>query len=154
MEYAEFLRLGGRAADADRQLTLADAAHRIFVANGGRDDLTGALLALARNDAPSAVKSAQAEWRRRPFADVADVLGRALHAAGRDAEALPYARKAVALGPRNAGYAYHLAMVSLSLGDQAGARAQLQRVHDLNPHFSPTDGPTAARALSALEAQP
>ena len=154
MEYAEFLRLGGRAAEADRQLTLADAAHRIFVANGGRDDLTGALLALARNDAPSAVKSAQAEWRRRPFADVADVLGRALHAAGRDAEALPYARKAVALGPRNAGYAYHLAMVSLSLGDQAGARAQLQRVHDLNPHFSPTDGPTAARALSALEAQP
>jgi len=154
MEYAELLRLAGRTAEADRQLTLADAAHRIFVANGGRDDLTGALLALARGDTASAVKLARSEWRRRPFADVADVLGRALHAAGRDAEALPYARRAVALGPRNASYAYHLATVSLAGGDPAGARAELRRVRDLNPYFSPTDGPTAARALSALEARP
>jgi len=154
MEYAELLRLGDRADEADRQLTLADAAHRIFVANGGTDDLTGAQLALARGDSAAAVEAARAEWRRRPFADVADVLGRALHAAGRDAEALPYARRAVGLGPRNAAYAYHLAVVSLGLGDQAGARAQLTRARDLNPYFSPTDGPTAARALSALEARP
>jgi len=154
MEYAEFLRLGGRVDEADRQLRLADAAHRIFLANGGRDDLTSALLALAEGDAPAAVAAARSEWHRRPFADVADVLGRALHAAGRDAEALPYAGKAVALGPRNAAYAFHLAMVSLSLGDRAGARAGLERVQTLNPHFSPTDGPTATRALSALEARP
>jgi tetratricopeptide (TPR) repeat protein len=153
MEYAELLRLGGRVTEADRQLTLADAAHRIFVANGGRDDLTGALLALARGDAASAVTFARSEWRRRPFADVADVLGRALHAAGHDTEALPYARRAVAMSPRNASFAFHLAMVSLSAGDRAGARAQFERVRDLNPHFSPADGPTAARALSALEAQ-
>ncbi|HEV8175274.1 MAG TPA: hypothetical protein VGP91_16670 [Actinoplanes sp.] len=153
MEYAELLRLDGRVAEADRQLTLADAAHRIFVANGGSDDLTGALLALARGDAPSAVTLARSEWRRRPFADVADVLGRALHAAGRDAQALPYARRAVELGPRNASYAFHLAVVSLSIGDRAAARAELARVRDLNPHFSPVDGPTAARALSALEAR-
>jgi tetratricopeptide (TPR) repeat protein len=154
MEYAELLRLAGRPAEADRQLALARAAHRIFLAHGGRDDLTAALLALASGDAPGAVAAARAEWRRRPFAEVADVLGRALHAAGRDAEALPYARRAVALGPRNAAYAFHLAMVSLSAGDRAAARAELRRVRDLNPHFSPTDGPTAARALSALEAQP
>jgi tetratricopeptide (TPR) repeat protein len=154
MEYAELLRLAGRTADADRQLTLADAAHRIFVSNGGSDDLTGAQLALARGDAAAAVPLARSEWRRRPFADVADVLGRALHAAGQDKEALVYAREAVKRGPRNAAYAYHLATVSLSLGDRAGARTQLQRVHDLNPYFSPTDGPTAARALAALEAQP
>jgi tetratricopeptide (TPR) repeat protein len=153
MEYAELLRLDGRAADADRQLTLAEAAHRIFVANGGRDDLTAALLALARGDAAAAVEHATSEWRRRPFADVADVLGRALHAAGRDAAALRYARTAVDLGPRNAAYAYHLATVSLGLGDRAGALTQLRRVRTLNPHFSPADGPTAARALSALEAR-
>lgn len=153
IEYAELLRLAGRPAEAERQLTLADAAHRIFEANGGRDDLTGAQLALARGDAASAVRLARSEWRRRPFADVADALGNALHAAGRDAEALPYARRAAGLGPHNASYAYHLATVSLALGDQAGARAALRRVRELNPHFSPTDGPTAARALSALEAQ-
>jgi tetratricopeptide (TPR) repeat protein len=153
MEYAELLRLAGRAPESDRQLVLADAAHRIFVANGGRDDLTGALLALARGDAAAAVPLARSEWRHRPFAEVADVLGRALHAAGEDREALTYAREAVQRGPRNAAYAYHLAVVSLSLGDRAGARIQLARVRDLNPYFSPADGPTAARALSALEAQ-
>ena len=153
MEYAELLRLDGRAGEADRQLRLADAAHRIFVANGGRDDLTGALLALTRGDADAAVTFARAEWQRRPFADVADVLGRALHAAGHDDEALGYARRAVAMGSRNASYAFHLALISLSLGDQVGARAGLKRVRTLNPYFSPADGPTAARALSAWEAQ-
>jgi tetratricopeptide (TPR) repeat protein len=153
LEYAELLRLAGRASAADRQLTLAEAAHRIFVASGGRDDLTGAQLALARGDAAAAVPLARSEWRRRPFPDVADVLGRALHAAGRNNEALRYAREAAARGPRNAAYAYHLAMVSLSLGDRAGALAELRRAHQLNPYFSPADGPTAARALSALEAQ-
>jgi tetratricopeptide (TPR) repeat protein len=152
MAYAELLRLAGRTGAADRQLALADAAHKIFVANGGTDDLTGAHLALARGDAASAVRFARSEWRRRPFADVADVLGRALHAAGRDAEAVRYARRATDLGPRNAGYAYHLATVSLAVGDRAAARAALHRVRALNPFFSPTDGPTAARALSALEA--
>jgi tetratricopeptide (TPR) repeat protein len=152
MEYAALLRLDGRDAEAGRQVTLAAAAHRIFTANGGRDDLTAALLALDRGDATAAVSAARSEWRLRPFADVADVLARALHAAGRDAEALPYARRAVTQGPGNAAYAFHLAMVSLSLGDRAGARAELRRVRDLNPYFSPAEGPTATRALAALEA--
>jgi tetratricopeptide (TPR) repeat protein len=151
MEYTALLRLAGRTAEADQQLALADAAHAIFVANGGTDDLTGAALALARGRADEAVTLARNEWRRRPFAEVADMLGRALHAAGRDAEALPYARRAAELGPRNASYAFHLAMVSLSLGDMAGARTQFVRVRMLNPYFSPADGPTAARALAALE---
>jgi tetratricopeptide (TPR) repeat protein len=153
MEYAGLLRLAGRTGDADRQLTLAGAAHRIFVANGGRDDLTGALLALARGEPAPAVTLARAEWQRRPFADVADMLGRALHATGQDAEAIRYARRAAELGPRTASYAFHLAMVELSLGDRTAARGELTRVRTLNPYFSATDGPTAARALSALEAR-
>ncbi|MBL7258123.1 tetratricopeptide repeat protein [Paractinoplanes lichenicola] len=154
LSYAEMLRLAGRGADADRQLDLAAAAHQIFLANGGRDDLTGAQLALARGDAATAVAAAQTEWRRRPFAEVADVLSQALHAAGRDDEARTYGRKAFDLGPRNAAYAYHLAQAELALGDRAAARASLTRVRALNPHFSPTDGPTAARALAELETQP
>ncbi|WP_305785702.1 tetratricopeptide repeat protein [Symbioplanes lichenis] len=154
LEYADLLRVAGRTAEADRQVALASAAHRIFVAHGGRDDLTAALLALARGDAGAAVTAARSEWRRRPFAEVADVLGHALHAAGRDREALLYARRAVALGPRNAGYAYHLALIALALGDRGTARAQLSRVQSLNPFFSPVEGPTAARALAALGGQP
>jgi tetratricopeptide (TPR) repeat protein len=151
MEYADLLRLAGRPDEAERQLALADAAHRLFVANGGQDDLTGAALALARGRTDDAVALATAEWKRRPFADVAGMLGRALHAAGRDREALPYALKAVALGPRNASYAFQLGLVSLALGDPGGARDSFVRVRELNPYFSPADGPLAARALSALE---
>ncbi|PRY32220.1 tetratricopeptide repeat protein [Pseudosporangium ferrugineum] len=154
MEYATLLRLAGRTDEAERQLTLADAAHRLFEAGGGRDDLTGALLALARGDAPAAVRLARAEYARRPFADVADTLGLALHTAGQDRQALPYARRAVTAGPRNAAYAYHLALISLGTGDLPTAREQLRRVRALNPYFSPVDGPTAARALAATEAQP
>ncbi|GIF72157.1 hypothetical protein Asi02nite_16750 [Asanoa siamensis] len=154
LEYATLLRLAGNVAEADRQLTLADAAHRLFVANGGQDDLTGAQLALARGDAAAAVRLAQDEWRRRPFADVADVLGWSLHLAGRDAEALPRLRRAVSSAPRNALFAYHLGMVLLASGDSAGARDALRQARSVNPYFSPVDGPTAARALSALEARP
>nr|WP_221381663.1 tetratricopeptide repeat protein [Actinoplanes polyasparticus] len=154
LEYAEYLRLAGRNTDADRQLHLAGAAHQIFVANGGRDDLTAALLALARGDRTVAVTAAQTEWRRRPFAEVADVLARSLHAASRDDEALPYARKAVALSPHNAAYTFHEAQIALARGDRSTARALLTKTRDLNPYFSPTDGPTATRALADLEAQP
>ncbi|GID31953.1 tetratricopeptide repeat protein [Paractinoplanes brasiliensis] len=154
MSYAGMLRLAGRDADADRQLDLAEAAHRIFLANGGRDDLTGAQLALTRGDPATAVTAAQNEWRRRPFAEVADVLSQSLHAAGRDDEALAYARKAFDLNPRNAAYAYHLAQAQLALGDRVAARTSLTHVRALNPHFSPVDGPIAARALTDLEAQP
>ncbi|MEV0714213.1 tetratricopeptide repeat protein [Asanoa sp. NPDC050611] len=154
LEYATLLRLAGNTDEAARQLGLADAAHKLFVANGGRDDLTGAQLALARGDAAGAVRLAQAEWRRRPFADVADVLGWSLHTAGRDDSAVPLLRRAVAASPRNAVYAYHLGMTLLSIGDTAGARAALRQVRAINPYFSPVDGPTAARELSALEARP
>ncbi|MEV4533390.1 tetratricopeptide repeat protein [Asanoa sp. NPDC049518] len=153
LEYAMLLKLAGRTADSARQLTLAEAAHTLFVANGGQDDLTGAQLALARGDSATALRLAQAEWKRRPFADVADALGWSLHMAGRSAEALPLLRKAVGGSPRNAGYAYHLGMTLLFLGDQPGALTALRQARAINPYFSPVDGPTAGRALSALEAR-
>jgi tetratricopeptide (TPR) repeat protein len=152
IEYAELLRATGRVAQAESQLTLADAATRLFTANGGADDLTGATLALARNQLAQALRLAQQEWNRRKFADVADVLAWALHANGRDAQALGYARAAGALGSRNARYAYHLGAIELALGDRAAARRDLRGALDTNPHFSPLDAPAAARALAGLGA--
>ena len=150
LEYAQLLRLAGQ--DPSRQLALADAAHRIFQANGGRDDLAGAQLALARGDQATAVRLARAEFARRPFPDVADTLAQALHQSGQDRAALGYARRAVAAAPSSAAYTWHLAQISLTLGDRSSALVQLRRTRSLNPHFSPADGPTAARALAALEA--
>ncbi len=95
LEYAELLRVAGHDAQADEQMTLADAAQRLFTANGGRDGLATAALALAQDRPADAVTAARAEWARRQHPDVADTLAWALHAAGRDTEALGYAKRAV-----------------------------------------------------------
>ncbi|MCU7728912.1 hypothetical protein ODJ79_34810 [Actinoplanes sp. KI2] len=150
IEYAELLTVAGRSAQAQQQLSLAAAAQRLFTANGGRDDLATAQLALAEGRPADAVKAASAEWARRHHPDVADTVAWSLHAAGRDNEALTYARQAIAGGAHPATYAYHLGMISLALGHRAEARAELARALATNPYFSPADGPTARRALSAL----
>jgi tetratricopeptide (TPR) repeat protein len=150
LEYADLLRLAGRSAEAVQQLALATAAQGLFADNGGSDGLAAAALALAANRPADAVTAARAEWARRQHPDVADTLAWALHAAGRDAEALPYARRAAAGGARPAEYAYHLGMIHLALGDRAAARTSLAQALTINPHFSPLDAPTARRALAAL----
>jgi len=142
--------VAGRSPAADGQLALATAAERLFTANGGRDDLAAAQLALAEGRPADAVKAASAEWARRHHPDVADTLAWSLHVAGRDAEALTYARAAIAGGAHPATYAYHLGLINLSLGHRAQARAELTRALATNPYFSPVDGQNARRALSAL----
>jgi len=150
IDYADLLRAVGQPARADEQLGLAAAALRLFTANGGTDDLGAAQLALAQDRPADAVRAARREWSRRHFADVADVLGWALHEAGSNTQALPYARRASALGARNAGYLFHLGMIELSLGKTADARRDLRAALALNPHFSPRYAPLAQAALSRL----
>jgi len=150
LEYAELLRANGRDADAQTQLRLATAAHQLFTGNGGVDGLTGAALAEATGRPADALAEAQAEWQRRQFADVADILGWTLHLNGRDAEALPYAQRAFDTGAQSAPYAYHLGIIQLALGDRAGARANLTRALEISPQFSPLDAPRARTALASL----
>jgi tetratricopeptide (TPR) repeat protein len=152
LEYAELLRAAGRPDEAQTQLGLATAAHQLFTDNGGIDGLSGAAIAEANGDIPGAVREARAEWSRRQFVDVADTLAWALHLSNQDSEALDYARRAFGTGARNAGYAYHLGMIELALGDRAGARTHLGLALAINPQFSPIDGPLARTALSGLEA--
>lgn len=147
LEYADLLRSLGRTTEANAQLSLAAAAQHLFIANGGNDDLSGSAVALAQGRSTDAVRLASKEWQRRHFADVADALAWALHADGRDEAALPYARAAGALGARNAKYAFHLGMIELAVGDTAAARADLSRARDINPNFSPLDGPALRKAL-------
>ncbi|MBV1854245.1 tetratricopeptide repeat protein [Catellatospora tritici] len=153
VEYAQLLTAAGHPDAAREQLRLAGAALALLAANGGGDELAAAEVALAIGDTEAAVAHARAEWRRRQHTDVADLLGWALHRAGRSREALTYARAANALGTRSAGYAYHLGMIELALGDRAAARRDLARALALNPHFSPVDAPAAARALTLAGAR-
>ena len=150
MEYATLLRATGQPARAGQQLALAAAALRLFRANGGTDDLSAAQLAVAQGHPGQAVHAARREWSRRHFPDVADALGWALHRSGANAKALPYARKADALGARNSGYLFHLGTIELSLGLDGDARRDLGAALTLNPHFSPLDAPEARAALNRL----
>ncbi|UWP86058.1 hypothetical protein Dfulv_18170 [Dactylosporangium fulvum] len=149
LEQAGLLRLAGR--DPAPALRLAQAAHQLFTANGGTDDLGAAALALATDRPAEAVDLAMNEWHRRQFADVADLLSWSLLQAGRPAEAMPFVRQAGALGRVDAALAYHHGMIALANGDRATARIQLQLALSLNPKFSPVDAPIAERALASLE---
>ncbi|GAA4707183.1 tetratricopeptide repeat protein [Phytohabitans rumicis] len=151
LEYAEFLRAAGRTTQAQAQLDLASTAHRLFTGAGGVDGLTGTALALAAGDPATALKEARAEWSRRTHADVADNLAWALHHAGRDAEALPYARRAVASGARSATYAYHLGVIELALGQTGAGRGHVAEAVRVNPYFSPIDAPLARKLLAGPE---
>jgi tetratricopeptide (TPR) repeat protein len=100
---------------AQDQLRLAEAALRLLQANGGRDDLAAAEVAIAHGDYAAAVTFCEREWQRRKHSDVADLLGWSLHLAGRDPEALTFARRALSLGISHRGYQAHLHAIEESL---------------------------------------
>jgi tetratricopeptide (TPR) repeat protein len=150
VEYGQLLESLGRTAEAKVQYALYDTAQQLFTSNGVRDSLTGALLDANRGAGDSAVAQGRAEFAARQNIDAADALGWALHAAGRDAEALPYAQQATALGTRNASFLYHRGIIEQSLGKVGPARATLSDALATNPYFSPLFAPKAKQALAAL----
>ncbi|MVZ98985.1 hypothetical protein F8568_001005 [Actinomadura sp. LD22] len=148
--YGELLEARGRTADARRQYAVAGSWSTLARASGVATDLETALFEADHGNAATAVAAARAEWGRRHSVHVADALGWALHASGHDAEALPYARKALATGYRNASFRYHLGMIEKSLGKRSAARRDLAAALKLDPYFSPLHAPKARAALSAL----
>lgn len=150
VEYGQLLESLGRTNEAKAQYALYATAQQLFASNGVRDSLTGALLDANRGVAGSAVSQAEAEWATRQNIDAADALGWALHAAGRDAEALGYAQRATALGTRSASFLYHRGIIEQALGMAPQARATLTSALATNPHFSPLFAPRAEQALTAL----
>ena len=80
----------------------------------------------------------------------ADALGWALTAAGRPRDGLAWARRALALGSRDAAFLYHAGMSARAAGDRGAARRYLAAALAGNPRFSPLYAPRARRALEAL----
>jgi tetratricopeptide (TPR) repeat protein len=150
VEYGQLLDSLGRTSEADAQYALYKTSQQLFASNGVRDSLTGALLDANRGLADSAVSQAETEWAARQNIDAADALGWALHAAGRDSEALPYAQQATALGTRNASFLYHRGIIEQSLGMTPQARVTLTSAMATNQYFSPLFAPLAEQALAAL----
>jgi tetratricopeptide (TPR) repeat protein len=140
----------GEPEQARRQYELVHTIQTLFTANGVNVDLELSLFQADHGDAVAALQTARDEWGRRHSIHVADALAWALHANGRDREALRYSTKALSLGTRNALFCFHAGMIRLGLGDRDGARRFLARALDTNPAFSIRYSAEARRTLRSL----
>ncbi|MFI7342594.1 tetratricopeptide repeat protein [Streptomyces sp. NPDC050085] len=142
VELGELYESRGDLAPAREQYGLVGAWIKLARANGVDVDLDTALAAADHGDRAAALRAARAEWQRRHTVHTADALAWALHAHGRDGEALPYARFATSTGFKEAAFFYHRGVVA-----RGAERAEwLGRALRLNPGFSPV-GAEKARAL-------
>ncbi|MGQ0843910.1 MAG: tetratricopeptide repeat protein [Sporichthyaceae bacterium] len=146
VEYGEVLLKAGRTAEAAAQFEVVETVQRLFVANGGKDELSLAEYEADHGSPDRAVSLARKEWDRRQFAVVADALAWALHRAGDSKQALKYADLALAGGWRNALFAFHRSEIQRALGNSAAARSDAALAKRYNPAFDP-DLPALGRSL-------
>jgi tetratricopeptide (TPR) repeat protein len=102
-------------------------------------------------DPAKAVAKGRALVAVRPSVSVETAYGWALHAAGRDSEALNYANRGLRLHTRDAKAYYYRGMIKSALGDRAGARDDLDQALRINPYFSLRYGPSARAELARLD---
>ena len=148
VEHAELLQSLGRDEEADAQLAVVRTSNRLLEAAGSVVDLETALFEADHGDPARAVELAQRAYDERPGTFTADALGWALHAAGRDADALPLLDESLALGLRRASFLHHRGTVLAALGRTDDARRDLTEALATDPFFS-IPGAADARATLA-----
>ncbi|MFJ6822428.1 tetratricopeptide repeat protein [Streptomyces niveus] len=141
----------GRETEARAQYGILRAQEQVRRAGNAPADTDAILFEADHGDAGRAVTMGRAAVETRPFIAVQDAYAWALHRAGRDAEALPYADRALSLGTRGALYHYHRAMIHEGLGDTSAARKDLERALAVDPHFHPLHAPRARTALDRID---
>jgi len=146
------IALGELQQAAGRQpgYDLVRAEERLLQANGVNTDVDLALFEANHGSPAKAVSLARRAWAEAPSVRSADALGWALTSAGRPAQGLRWARRALALGSRDPLFLYHAGMSAKAAGRAAIARAYLSKSLALNPRFSPLYAPRAQRALKEL----
>jgi tetratricopeptide (TPR) repeat protein len=146
----DLLTMAGDRDDARRQYELARAEAALFHANGVNVDLELALFDADHGSPRAALAAARAEWARRKSVHVADAFGWALHAVGRDVDALRLEDRALALGTRSALFRYHRGVIEAALGRADTARRDLRAALSINPFFSILGAPQARADLLRL----
>lgn len=150
LEHGELLQSLGREDEAQEQYAVVRTSNQLLVANGSIVDLETALFEADHGTPQAALAAAETAYADRRTVFTEDALAWALHAAGRDAEALPHAEAALALGIRPASFLFHQGMINKSLERNAEAVRDLQAALDTNPRFSPWQAQTARAALTEL----
>ncbi|MFJ4952199.1 tetratricopeptide repeat protein [Streptomyces sp. NPDC088760] len=158
MELGELYESLGQPRPAEEQYARLKAAVRQSVAGGVDEELLIGRFEADHGDPWDAVERLEEEWRRQPGIEVADALGWALHRAGEDQEALPYATAATdeakGGGVRSALYAFHRGVIEAELERYGPARRYLEEALRINPYFSPLGVPVAREALRTLGEPP
>ncbi|MEW1612942.1 MULTISPECIES: tetratricopeptide repeat protein [unclassified Streptomyces] len=149
-ELEQFL---GHREQAEEQYALLRAQDRIRRAAGTPADTDAILFEADHGNARSAVTMAEQTLRTRPFVAVHDAYAWALHRAGRDAEALVQADKALAQGTRSALFRYHRAAIHHALGDPEAARRDLTEALR-EPGFHPLHADAARTLLQRIDTTP
>lgn len=150
LEYGELLESAGRVDEARAQYDVLAVQQQLYAAQGSTDDQVAALVAADHGDPAQALALAQGEWQRRQSVFSADALAWALHVNGRDAEALPYAEQASALGWRNATHAFHRGMILAGTGRPLDAIGALSEALAINPNFHPLHAEQARATIARL----
>jgi len=154
IEFGELLESLGRSTEAQDQYETLAVETKLFEANGVAVDVEPALFAADHGDPAAALRAAETGIVTRQFLDMSDAYAWALHVNGRDAEALDWSAKALALGTRNALFHYHAGMIHLALGNRAAAKDELVSAFSINPNFGYLAAPIGRAALDQLLATP
>jgi tetratricopeptide (TPR) repeat protein len=146
----DLLHTAGDDDGAATQYDLVRAEAGLFAANGVNTDLEIALFDADHGDPAASLAAARDEWARRHSIHVADALAWALHANGRDREAVAYSDQALALDTQNALLFAHAGLIRQALGQRDEARSLLSQAESINPHFSVLLAPRVYAALAEL----
>ncbi|MFI1522995.1 tetratricopeptide repeat protein [Kitasatospora cineracea] len=150
LELGELLQSLGRTDEAEQQYRVLRGEWKLFADNGVALDADAALFEADHGDPNTAVAIAEQGLRTRPFLDTHDAYAWALHAAGRDTDALQQCDEALSLGTRNALFHYHRGVILRALGRDDEARTELGTALATDPDFHPLHAPAARAALAEL----
>jgi tetratricopeptide (TPR) repeat protein len=152
VELGELYLVLGREKDAAAQFAVAQAVATLATDNGVGTDLEAALFEADHGSPDAALAAARTEWRARQSIHTADALGWALHALGRDDEALRFARLANRLGTRDARLLFHLGAIEAAVGRAGAARGHLRDALAIDNGVAPWRERQARALLDSLRA--
>jgi tetratricopeptide (TPR) repeat protein len=140
----------GRRAAGRRTLELVSAQRRLLDRGGVNADVELALFEADHGSPRRGVELARRAWSAAPSVRSADALGWALTRAGGPAEGLRWARRALRLGSRDAGFLLHAGIAAARAGRPALARRWLADAGGRPGALGPLQARVARRALEGL----
>jgi tetratricopeptide (TPR) repeat protein len=139
----------GRTAAAREDLALVEVQQRLQRRGGVDVDAEMAIVEADHGSPARAVELARRGYAAAPSVRSADALGWALTRAGRPAEGLGYARRALRLGSRDATWLYHAGIAARDSRERTAARRYLTRAL-AGDALSPLHARDARAALRGL----